>query len=269
MKNQYKMIFSDIDGTLLNSSHQISQALREEILRLEREGVLFVLVSARMPEGMTTIQEMIGNHAPMVCYSGGLIRSAKGESLYSCLMELGQAVEIKKLLDRDFPAVCCNTYGYGSWVVDDDKNPWVRQEEQITGLKARKGDLRTCFQEMGGIHKFLLMGEPEEMIRVGDRLRRDYPGLTVAASTPNYLEVMNGKVSKSAGVQFLCEKHQITTEEAIAFGDGHNDMDMLRAVKNSYAMANAPEEVQKSAAHVTLDNDHEGLLTALLENFPQ
>ena len=56
-------------------------------------------------------------------------------------------------------------------------------------------------------------------------------------------------------------------DQVIAFGDGCNDMDMLRAVKNSYAMANAPLVVRRSAAHVTLDNDHQGLLAALEENF--
>ena len=53
--HKYKMIFSDIDGTLLNSSHQVPGPTRRKILELEREGVPFVLVSARMPEGMTTI----------------------------------------------------------------------------------------------------------------------------------------------------------------------------------------------------------------------
>lgn len=43
------------------------------------------------------------------------------------------------------------------------------------------------------------------------------------------------------------------------FGDGHNDIDMLGAVKYSYAMGNAPEEVKENAAYVTLDNDHEGV----------
>ena len=76
-----------------------------------------------------------------------------------------------------------------------------------------------------------------------------------------------GKVRKSEGVHFLCEYYGIPLEEVIAFGDGKNDMDMLKAAGNSYAMANAPREVQESAKHVTLDNDHEGLLAALRENF--
>ena len=81
------------------------------------------------------------------------------------------------------------------------------------------------------------------------------------------MEVMDGKVKKSEGVRFLCSYFGVGMDEVIALGDGCNDMDMLQAVHNSYAMANACEEVKRSAAHVTLDNDRQGLLAVLKENF--
>ena len=71
--DQYQVIFSDIDGTLLNSRHQVTSDTRLEILSLEQKGIPFVLVSARMPDGIMTIQNQIGNHAPIICYSGALI----------------------------------------------------------------------------------------------------------------------------------------------------------------------------------------------------
>ena len=83
-----RVVFSDIDGTLLDSSHQVTRATREEIRKLERQGIPFVLVSARMPEAMTTIQAQIGIHSPMVCYSGAL-RCLGGEAMVEC--KSGQA----------------------------------------------------------------------------------------------------------------------------------------------------------------------------------
>ena len=82
---KYKIIFSDIDGTLLNNENQVPKETIEELRRLDEKGIPFVLVSARMPEGMCSIREELGIHAPMVCYSGGLV--------------LGQMV-------RNFIAVC-------------------------------------------------------------------------------------------------------------------------------------------------------------------
>lgn len=117
------------------------------------------------------------------------------------------------------------------------------------------------------MHKFLLMGQEESIQRLEKRLKGHFPDLSIASSSPVYLEVMDGRVSKSRGVGFLCSHYGVSLDEVIAFGDGCNDMDMLRAVKNSYAMANAPLVVRRSAAHVTLDNDHQGLLAALEEDF--
>ena len=265
----YRIIFSDIDGTLLNSSHQVTEGTRREILRLEQMGVPFVLVSARMMEAMVTIRSQIGNHAPMVCYSGGLICDAQDRVLYSCLMDLNEAVSIKEMLEKEFPDVCCNTYGYEKWVVDDRSNPWVKREEEITCICAENGDMRQVFAPRGGIHKFLLMGEPDRILKVEQRIKKEHPGLSVAASKPEYLEVMNGKVRKSEGVHFLCRALGIAPEESMAFGDGVNDVDMLQAAGRGYAMANAPKAVRDSVSHVALDNDHEGLLAALKENFPR
>lgn len=261
----YKVVFSDIDGTLLTSSHQVTPDTRRKILELEKAGIPFILVSARMPEGITAIQKLIGNHGPIVSYSGGLILGPEGEVLYSRQMSLNLALEIKNLLSRDYPGLCCNTYGHDKWVVDDDRNPWVCREEEITTLKALTGGIQEWFRKDGGIHKFLIMGEPEEIARAAVRLKAEYPQVNTALSTPSYLEVMDAEVKKSAGVRFLCDYFGITTEEAVAIGDGQNDIDMLQAAGRSYAMGNAPKEVQESADYVTLDHDHEGVLAALEE----
>ncbi|MDO5417136.1 MAG: Cof-type HAD-IIB family hydrolase [Lachnospiraceae bacterium] len=263
---EYRIIFSDIDGTLLNTSHQIPPDTKQEILKLEEQGIPFILVSARMPAGVLTIQEQLGNHAPIVCYNGGLVRGLKGETLYSCQVSLALAEEVKADVSRRFPELCWNTYGGNRWIVDDDRSLWVRKEEQITALKAQMGDVRESFWDMGGIHKFLLMGQPELISETEAYLHEKYPMLMASRSKAEYLEVLNPSASKSDGVRFLCDYYGIPAEQAMAFGDGHNDIDMFRAVGNSYAMGNADEEVKQAARHVTRTNDEEGLLAALREN---
>ena len=53
---KYKAVFSDIDGTLLNSKHQIPENTRKKIKQINQNGIPYVLVSARMPKGMTAIR---------------------------------------------------------------------------------------------------------------------------------------------------------------------------------------------------------------------
>lgn len=139
---------------------------------------------------------------------------------------------------------------------------------EITHLVPETGDIREIFGKTGGIHKFLFMGEQESVIRTEKRLKELYPELSIARSKPVYLEVMNGNVCKSTGVKIVCGKYNISLEQAMSFGDGQNDLDMLNAVGAGFAMANAPEEVKLAAPFVTpADNQHQGLLAVLRKYF--
>ena len=69
----YKIVFSDIDGTLLNKDRELSQGTISAVKRL-KDRVPFVLISARMPSAMRHLQkELELEHLPIICYNGGLI----------------------------------------------------------------------------------------------------------------------------------------------------------------------------------------------------
>ncbi len=89
------------------------------ILNLENKGILFILTSARSPEGVRVIKRMLGNHAPIIAFCGGLILDNDGHEIYSKMIPLKRALELKAMLDKDFPAVACNTFGGEKWIVDD------------------------------------------------------------------------------------------------------------------------------------------------------
>lgn len=260
-----RILFSDIDGTLINSRQHIPGRTREKILELDAKGIPFILVSARGPAGVEVIRRELGNRRPFICYSGGLILDADGSALYSKQMEVGLAVEIQGFLEREYPEICCNTYGGDLWVVKDDRNPWVVREEKITRGKSVSGDIREAFAQAGGIHKFLLMGEPDPISQAELLLRKHYPELSVLKSNDFYLEVMDGSVHKAAGVRYLCDHYQIPVEEAAAFGDGENDVGMLQAVGCGFAMGNAPEDVKRQVNYVTGSNEEEGIWEVIRE----
>ena len=131
-----KIVFSDIDGTLLTSDGQITEGTKEMILNLEKKGIPFILTSARSPEGVRVIKRMLGNHAPIIAFCGGLILDDDGNEIYSKMIPLKRALELKAMLDKDFPAVACNTFGGEKWIVDD-RDDWREQrEEKIVGFPA-------------------------------------------------------------------------------------------------------------------------------------
>ena len=142
------------------------------ILNLEKKGIPFILTSARSPEGVRVIKRMLGNHAPIIAFCGGLILDDDGNEIYSKMIPLKRALELKAMLDKDFPAVACNTFGGEKWIVDD-RDDWREQrEEKIVGFPAEIGSIKDTFETEGGIHKFLLMGDPDVMTKLAAVLAR-------------------------------------------------------------------------------------------------
>ncbi|WP_167929952.1 Cof-type HAD-IIB family hydrolase [Olsenella sp. SW781] len=252
-------VFSDVDGTLLDASHRVSPRTAAAARELEARGIPLVLVSARMPEALDQIRRELGNVGPVVCYGGAYVLDAAGAELLSRPIALGCALEVRDYVVCALPDVCCMAYGYHTWVTSDRSDPRVAREERIVGVESVEGTLEEHFSERG-LHKFLLVGEPASVERAERELGAAFPNLAVVRSSPILCEVMDGRVSKAEGVEAVCQHLGVSAADAAAFGDGRNDIDMLRAVGESWAMANAPAEVRDAASRVTaLDNDHDGL----------
>lgn len=258
------VVFSDVDGTLLDSGHRVTARTREASRALAERGIPLVLVSARMPEALSDIREALGLHDPLICYGGAYVLGAHGEELLSRPISLGCALEVRDFVSCDVPDVCCMAYGYHTWVTPDRNDPRVLREETIVGVRSVEGSIEECFSERG-IHKFLLVGDPDSVLRAEREVSAAYPSLSVVRSSPILCEVMDGRVSKAEGLAVVCDHLGARVEEAVAFGDGENDIDMLGYVPGSWAMANASPKVRRAAAHVTaVDNDHDGFADTVL-----
>lgn len=260
-----RVVFTDVDGTLLGAGHRVLPEAAPTIELLGRQGGVLVLVSARMPEALYPIQRALDFSGPLVCYGGAYVLGERGEELLSRPIERAQAAGVLGFLSRELPEVCCSAYGFHRWVAADRTDPRIAREERIVGCEAEsaRGPLAEAFDERG-LHKLLLMGEPDQIATAERRVSEAFGALRVVRSSDILCEVMSGQASKSEGVRVVCEHLGLSLADAVAFGDGRNDVGMLRSVPQSYAMANAPADVRAAAAHVTvLDNEHNGLAVEL------
>lgn len=263
---KYKAVFSDIDGTLLDSKHMVSPKTKQKIQEIDREGIPFILVSARMPKGMISIRHELGIRMPMVCYSGALVVDEKGETMFGKTIEVPVAERVYKCIQKENMHISFNLYGGDRWIVPEQSDPWVRQESHITGVCPETGDFTdlAVFQE---VHKILCMGEPEKILCLEKMLKERLPELRAYRSKDTYLEITSEQASKSGAVSFLEGYFGISRQEIMAFGDGYNDIDMLLYAGLGVAMWNGAEEVRKSADIVADTNDREGLKKVLDKYF--
>ena len=253
----YKCVFSDIDGTLLNSKHQISEKTKKKVQQLAIQNIPFVLVSARMPKGMHYFLDELQIKAPMVSYSGGLILDENQKVIYS----KGFSVEMAKRLYeyiKYYYQIPVNFYVENHWMVDEI-DEGIEEESIITGLKPEKLDLNGIKK----VHKLLVIAESGIVDRLEMSLKEKFSGLKIYKSKDTYLEIMDESVSKSSAIQFLCDKMKIGLHQTVSFGDNYNDLEMLETVKYGIAMGNAPGEIQKKAKTIARDNEHDGIACVL------
>ena len=261
---RYHIVFSDIDGTLLNPSHQLTDYTRAWVRRLVQKEVPFVLVSARTPDGIYPLQRELGISAPIICYSGALTLDESGRTIGSLGLSLAKAAQIKAALAQHCPALCCTAYFDRTWAVEERADSWVVTEAQITGVCPEQIPFSQLAARTGTIHKFLCMGEPACIRHAQAKISALFPDVRVYRSKDTYLEIMDREASKSAALRDLCARYALPVKSSMAFGDHDNDADMLIAAGLGVAMGNAAPSVQAAADIVAPDNRHDGLAATLI-----
>ena len=262
------IVFTDIDGTLIDDKKRIPSEAARIIRSIYERGIPFCPVSARSPRGIDPIWRLLGFHGPLAAFSGGYVIDENRNELYSCTIPLAEAIEIKRFLNTELADVVVNAFAFDSWTTDDETSFRVQDEERVVELKATQcRALDAAFDERG-IHKFLVMGDPDDLTAAERQIRASYgpEQLSVARSNANLLEIMNAGATKERAIDVLCKHFGVSRGHVVAFGDGHNDIPMLRAVPTSYAVANASDEVKRAATFTCPETNNEGAVAHTLQD---
>lgn len=260
----YRIVFSDIDGTLLDSRHKMLPNTLAAIHSLQRRGIPFVIISARSPSGIYPIQEKYKFRSPVISYSGALILDENRRVLYSKGFSRELAKQIIDFIEVNHFDCSWNVYSVDTWIVKDRKDPRVMREEEVVCAQAVEGtvDILPQYAEIG---KILCMCNPKYILEIEKRLKSAFPFLSIAKSSESLLEIMEDGITKSSAVKTLCRLWGVSVKNTVAFGDHYNDVEMLETVAMPFLMGNAPEELKKRFSNVTETNDNDGIYKGLLK----
>ncbi|MEH6682689.1 MAG: Cof-type HAD-IIB family hydrolase [Sediminicola sp.] len=255
----FKVLCSDLDGTLLTTKSNVSTFTISEINRI-KEHIRIILVSARMPKAMTYLQRNLGiTDHPLVCYNGALV--LEGQSIIkSVTLPLEK---VQNVFDLAQPlGIDLGLYHHNEWYVPHNTER-VRKEIHYTQatpiFRDTKATLEDWKQRGIGPHKIMLMGDKNTSDIITPQLLEIFmEHMHVYRSNDTLIEVAPKSVSKLSGIQLLLKKDE-TLEDVIAFGDNYNDMDMLQNVGCGVAVGNAREAVKQIARHTTLNNTEDGV----------
>ena len=200
--NKIKMICLDIDGTLLNSKHKISQKTND-IIRIAAsvKQIPVILVSARMPKGILFLLKELNINEPIICYSGALVIDEKGTILSSSgipVLDVVKAYDFAKELN-----VHMSLYKDDEWYIEK-LDEWAKQESEITNITPiimNFTDLFNTWKHKNlGPNKILCMGKPNDIKLLDAKIKSARSNdLNVYPSKPTYLEMMPSNVSKKIG----------------------------------------------------------------------
>lgn len=261
----YRVIALDLDGTLTNHEKIVTPKTHEALLKAQDNGAIIVLASGRPTYGIQPVAECLeldkrGGY--ILSYNGGKIVNTKTkEELFSQFLPDNVIPVIYKYAKEKNHALL--GYAGNEIVTEMPDDQYVKEESRINKMNIRQVDNLLEHLESHPT-KLLMTGGPADMIKAEEDLAELLGNqMDVFRSAPLFLELVPQGIDKAQSLRRLLAKVNLTPEDMIAFGDGYNDLSMLRLAGMGVAMANAAPEVRAEADYITLSNEEDGVAAAL------
>lgn len=275
-KNSVELVAVDLDDTLLNSRGKISENTRVVLHEISKMGITILLATGRMTVCTEPFVDMIGIDCPVVVYNGAMVRDKRSfdrNLLFHRPLEpeFSDAV-IDYCQKNNF---CLNFY------LDD-----ILYSQKNSGLKR--------FQHLYSKRtkaKYVLVDDlrvfcgksPTKLILITDHQHsdvsrtRDYQfeyfskffggKVTLFRTDPEYLEIQHRNTDKGTGLRVYAEMYGIKKDHIMAFGNGENDIAMLKYAGTGIAVKNASEPVKNHADIIAAWSNDEDCVAKVLREY--
>lgn len=266
-----KLVFFDIDGTLTTKSNYIPETTIQAINQLKRKGISPVIATGRPPLLIDEISERLGIDS-YIAMNGQYI-VYEGKVIYSnpiAIDLVDQVVEFAKLR-KDGIILCAereliinSSLSLNSESISLKllkKLAYLIPEKiqlKVMNQMMKKGPEKSDYQDKEIFMMNLNVGQLGEK-----EYTRELESLHFTRANKDSMDIINEGVSKASAVEIVLNYLDIKIENSFAFGDGLNDLEMLKFVGTGVAMGNAFEELKNAADLVTESVSDDGVQKAL------
>lgn len=280
-----KLIATDMDGTLLNAAHEISQENIDAIKYAQSQGITVAIATGRaFYEASTPIAET-DLSVPYICLNGAEVRDESFNIISTSNLNHELVERIKSILNKDDVYFQIYT-NRGIYTEDPTKDldiyldiaKQAGQEADVEKIKAGiqkridNGTLRVVdsYEDIEDIPGELIMKvlafnpDLEKINAIGAELSA-IPSLAVSSSSRGNLEITHSDAQKGIALESIADKLKIDLQDVMALGDNMNDVSMLERVGYPVAMDNAMPEVKAVAKYVTDSNENSGVGKAIMK----
>jgi len=263
---KYKLIASDMDGTLVNDKSELTERTKQAIINTVKSGVLFVTATGRPFSNTQMVNELFTEDMPFIVLNGAATYMGKsGKLLFEHYLDFELAKEVYEIGQKLGIAQVVWT-GPQLWA-----NRLCDRTLAYEALGVAKmsviDDFNTLKTDTEGVSKVLWIDDPANIRRHSAEMNSRLAGkVTCVSSMAHFLEFISPQAGKGGALEKLGKIYGIDSSEMIAVGDSYNDISMLEYAGLSVAVANAVDDVLKSCDHITSSNENDGV-AEVIEKF--
>lgn len=276
-----KLIAIDLDGTLLNSKHQVSSENENALRQAQRDGIEVVVSTGRAYFDVVSIFEPLGIKTWVISANGAVIHDPDGRLYHSETIDKKRAYDILSWLQSEnyyyevFTDSAIYTPQNGRQLLDVEldrvksANPKADLSVLMQAAEVQYSQsgfayidtFQELFEEDKQIDFYNILGFSffKEKLEAGWQRYQEDKDLTLVSSADHNFELSSKKASKGQALERLAKRLNIPMKETAAVGDSLNDRSMLEAAGKGVAMGNAREDIKAIADAVTLTNDEHGV----------
>ena len=247
-----------MDGTLLNSKHEVSSKFFQLFEELKKRDIKFVAASGRQYNSIVDKLDAIKDDIIVVAENGAFVKRQEQELLATPLnyTTIKNTIELLKNVEGIHPVLCGKNNAYINGNSDDFVNKLREYYSEFSILN----DIASYDGEVLKIAIYHFESSEKYIYPLVNHLESE---LKVKVSGENWLDISHMNANKGYALQHIQEKFGISRQETMVFGDYNNDLEMLAMADFSFAMANAHPNVTAAANFKTKSNDEYGVETVL------
>lgn len=256
-----QLIAVDLDGTLLNSQHQLSEPTIQVLRQAIAQGVQVVIATGKTLLSAAEAYRRLNLTTPGVFLQGLIVYNADGSIRHQQTLAQELVREIAAYARTN--GVSLVAYS-GIDIFTEKRTDQTDKLLKFHEPTPREIPSLDTLQAERAMNKLIIIEEPARTAAVRAELSQTYAGrATFVQALPDMLEILPPGASKGAGLRWLLDDLGITPEHVMALGDGENDIEMLKMAGIGVAMGNAAPPVKAAADAVVASNDADGVAEAV------
>ena len=262
-----RLLFLDLDGTLLNDAKEITRGNREALERTLQRGHGVIITTGRPLKSALAQARRLGLDQPgcyTIAYNGAMVYDwGKQGNVFTRALDIPSVIRVFEKANEIGEHI--QTYDSFDVLVEPrgDDEAVRRYCKMVSMTHQVIGDVHTDLKEDPVKCLVINYEKKDGLLKIQDWIRANMEGMDCFFSCEQFLEVVPKGMNKGEAVKMLCGLLNVAIEDAVACGDAANDLAMLKTAGIGVAMCNGSDEVKAAADYITTrDNNHDGVAEA-------